>query len=98
MATPNPFRGHRKNNPFMALPAGEVALLDVPKAPDTHEPRKPLRAFLAVSSSLAGMLADGLGAPGKKKVVEQVREAPEAPEADDAGGDEEPAPRVARRR
>jgi hypothetical protein len=96
MAFSSPFAGTRKNNPFTTLPEGEVKLLEVPKAPETYERRKPLGSFLAVTPNLAGALADGLGAPGKKKLVEveRIREVPDAQDGDeDQDGPSEPSRR-----
>lgn len=64
MTKQNPF----SKNPFTTKEKPE--LLKIPDAPETHEPRKPLRAWLGKPGG-----GDDGGRPSKpKKIVQTVRE------------------------
>lgn len=78
--TLNPF----KTNPFALV---EFAPLPIPPAPETHEPRRPLRSYLAgqggsdaIATALSPLLP-GAPRPSRKIEVERIREVerPEAP-------------------
>lgn len=75
---PSPFT----RNPF-SLQDG-VTLVDVPPAPETHERRKPLRAYLSAGDNPLDRLITTLmgGTPKTPRKIEVVREAKEATEDD----------------
>lgn len=87
---PKPFA----KNPFN--PRGDVVLVKVPDAPETHEPRKPLRSYLAArGGGDAGDLSGLLGRK-PKKIIERVRDP--APDDDDEGGSDFAPPPLPRRK
>lgn len=81
--------------PFSANPfsdGSEPVLLKIPDAPETHEQRKPLRAYLAPRgggdmSELAAALGGGRR---PRKIIEHVRDA--RPPEDEGGEDFTPPP------
>lgn len=78
-------------NPFNK--SDELVLVKIPDAPETHEPRKPLRSYLARNSGGdMSELAAALGGGRKpKKIIERVRDA--SPPDDDDGEFTPPSPR-----
>lgn len=82
----NPFSGISEFNPLTSLDS--LQLVPIPPAPETHEPRKARRNYLAPAAggldALAGIL-DGK-TPQAPKKIEVTRNVPVA----DEGGDEEP--------
>ena len=77
---PDPF----SHNPLRL--ADKLELVKVPDAPETHEPRKPLRSYLAPKGAGGG---DAGGPPPRvKKIIERVKEAPSA----DGGEDDSDLP------
>lgn len=82
-----PFR----KNPFNK--SDELVLLKIPDAPETHEPRKSLRSYLAPrSGGDMSELAAALGGGRRpKKIIERVRDT--APAEDDDGDFTPPTPK-----
>ena len=80
-------------NPFASNPFSrgrELKLQTVPDAPETHEPRKPLRTYLSQGGS--GISLEGLLGSGKsrKPVVQEKVVYREAPQDDEDGDDSAP--------
>lgn len=78
-------------NPFNA--DRDLVLVKVPEAPETHEPRKPLRSYLAARgggdmSELAAALGGGRR---PKKIIERVKDT--APPDDEEGDFVPPSPK-----
>ena len=82
MAKKNPF----SHNPL--APSDKPELVKVPDAPETHEPRKPLRAWLGKPGA-----DSGAAAPKAKRIIERVREVAAAEQVDEV-----PLPAPRRRR
>ncbi|MFA6132565.1 MAG: hypothetical protein WC869_00960 [Phycisphaerae bacterium] len=82
---PSPFR----KNPFNK--SDELVLVKVPEAPETHEPRKSLRSYLAprAGGDLSELAAALGGGRRPKKIIEHVRD---ASPPDDNDGEFAPPP------